>query len=142
MPASVGVNELPDGRYLASEFVVDGRFTGDLVARVENRGMVAPAELCADSKQRYVRLLAHEEHRDLARHDDALVALLAAQRVHLDAVVVRDRLGDALRRYLSLLWVVEHVRQDGLGQLDRDRRRAHRRERDDSVERSFELANV
>src|SRR6185436_20032485 len=75
--ALVGVDQLPDGRDLAAQLVVDGDLAVDLLAGMQDRGMVTPAELGTDPEQRDVRLLAHQEHRDLARHDDRLVALLA-----------------------------------------------------------------
>src|SRR6185369_7180800 len=69
-PRSVGVDQLADRRDLAAKLVVAGRFAGDLVAGVEDRRVVPTAELRADPEERHVGLLAHEEHRDLARHDD------------------------------------------------------------------------
>src|SRR3954454_19862916 len=69
-PSSVGVDQLPDGRDLTAELVVDRDLAVDLVARVEHRRVVATAEFCADPQERHVGLLAHQEHRDLARNDD------------------------------------------------------------------------
>src|SRR5439155_21625912 len=86
--ASVGVDQLADRRDLPPQLVVACRLPGDLVAGVEHRGVVAPAELRADAQERDVGLLAHEEHRDLARDDDRLVALLALERVEAHAVVL------------------------------------------------------
>src|SRR3712207_9441540 len=48
-------------------------------------------QLLPDAQQRDVRLRTHQVHRDLTRHDDGAVALLALELVDLDAVVVRDR---------------------------------------------------
>ncbi len=42
-PASVGVDQLPDRGDLASQLIVVGRLAGDLVARVEHRGVVPAA---------------------------------------------------------------------------------------------------
>ena len=77
--ASVGVDQLADGRDVAAQLVVDGDLAVDLVAGVEDRGVVAAAQLGADPEERDVRLLAHQEHRDLARRHDRPVALLAAE---------------------------------------------------------------
>src|SRR6476646_3411943 len=74
---SVGVDQLPDRGDLAAQLVVDGDLTIDLVAGVQDGRVVTSAELGPDPQQRDVGLLAHQEHRDLARHDDGLVALLA-----------------------------------------------------------------
>ena len=104
--------------------------------------MVAPAQLGPDPEQGDVGLRAHQEHRDLARHDDRLVALLAAQRFHLDPVIVGDGHRNAFGSHLALLGVVEDVRKDRLGELDRDRHGAHRRVGDDTVESALELADV
>src|SRR5215213_9184376 len=90
---SVGVDELPNRGDLPAQLVVAGRLASDLVAGVQHRGMVAPTQLGADAQERDVGLLAHQEHRDLARHDDRLVALLAAEGLEWNAVVLghRDR---------------------------------------------------
>ena len=45
----------------------------------------------------------------------------AAQRLHVHAVVVGHGLRDLIERHGPLLGVVEHVREDGLGQLRGDR---------------------
>ena len=139
---SVRVDELADRGDLAPQLVVDGRLAVDLVAGMEDRRVVATAELGADPEERHVGLLAHQEHRDLAGHDDRLVALLALERLHRDAVVVGDHLGDPLRSHLALLRVVDDVGQDSLGELDADRHRAHAGVGDDPVERALELADV
>src|SRR5438045_4795469 len=74
--SSVGVDQLPDRRDLTPELVVDRDLAVDLVARVEHGRVIATAEFGTDPQERDVRLLAHQEHRDLARDDDGLVALL------------------------------------------------------------------
>src|SRR6266576_3886620 len=51
----------------------------DLRGRVDHRGVVAAAELLADLRQRGVGQLARAVHRDLARVDDVLRALVAAE---------------------------------------------------------------
>src|SRR5438132_12253405 len=66
----VRVDQLADRRDLPPELVVDLHFARDLAAGVEDRGVVPPSELGADPQQRCVRLLAHEEHRDLPRNPD------------------------------------------------------------------------
>ncbi len=48
---SVGVDQLPDRRDLASQLVVDRDFAGDLVAGVEDRGVVPAAELGTDPEK-------------------------------------------------------------------------------------------
>src|SRR5579859_4040364 len=63
---SVSVDELPNRRDLASQLVVDGGQSSDLVAGMEDGRVIAAAELGADPKERDVGFLAHEEHRDLA----------------------------------------------------------------------------
>ena len=50
-PALVGVDQLADGGDLAAQLVVDGDLAGDLVAGVEDGGVVAPAELGADAQR-------------------------------------------------------------------------------------------
>ena len=77
--ASVGVDELSDRGELSPQLLVRGGLAAYLVAGVDHRGVVPPAELGADPEERDVGLLAHEEHRDLTRHDDRLVALLSGQ---------------------------------------------------------------
>ncbi len=101
-----------------------------------------PPQLRPDPEEGDVRLLAHQEHRDLARRDDRPVALLAAQLLHPHAVILRHRLGDLLRSDLALLGVVEDVREDRLGQLDRDRHRPHVGVGDDAVQGPLELTDV
>ena len=48
---SIGVDQLPYRGDLAPQLVVHGRLAGDLVARVEDRRMIAPAQLRADPEQ-------------------------------------------------------------------------------------------
>ena len=48
---SVGVDQLADRGDLAAQLVVRARFAGDLVAGVEDRGVVPPAELGADPEE-------------------------------------------------------------------------------------------
>src|SRR5215218_2760724 len=95
---SVGVDQLPDGGDLTPELVVDGDLARDLVAGVQDRRVIPAAKLGTDPEERDIRLFTHQEHRDLARHDDRLVSLLAGEDVHRDAVVLRHDLRDALGR--------------------------------------------
>src|SRR6185436_19991183 len=67
----------------------------DLARRVAHGGVVAPPELLADLRQRRVRELAREVHRDLARVDDVLGALVAAELLEREPEAVADGLLDA-----------------------------------------------
>ena len=104
--------------------------------------MVPSAEFGPNTQERDIGLGPHQEHRDLARHDDRLVPLLALQGIETDSVVVGHGLDDALGGDLALLRVVQDVREDRLGELDRDRHGAHRRVGDDPVQRALELPDV
>src|SRR4051794_15948176 len=64
----------------------------DLGGRVDHGGVVAAAELLPDLRQRRVGELPREVHRDLARVDDPLRPLVAAELV--------QRQPEALRRDL------------------------------------------
>src|SRR5450755_1795054 len=139
---SVGVDQLAHSGDLAPKLVVGRRLAVDLVAGVEDRGVVPPAELGTDPQERHVGLFAHQVHRDLAGHDDRPVALLALERLHRHAVVVGHDPGDPLWGHLALLGVVDDVGQDRLGQLDADRGGAHAGIGHDPVERPLELADV
>src|SRR5687768_18095314 len=55
--------------------------SSDFRGRVDDRGVVAASEFLADLGQRRVGQLSGEVHRDLARVDDVLRALLAGQLV-------------------------------------------------------------
>src|SRR5690349_9480968 len=70
----------------------------DAVHAVHDRGVVAPAELGADLGKRLVGQLAAQVHRDVARQDDDLRALVAAQVDQAHAVGVADGLLDLLDR--------------------------------------------
>ena len=76
----------------------------DLVACVQDRRVVAAAELGADAQQRDVRLRAHQVHGDLPWHDDGPVALLAPERLQVDAVVLRHGLARCARASPSGAW--------------------------------------
>src|SRR5919201_3735424 len=68
----------------------------DLRGRVDNRGVVATAELLADLRQRRVGEFARQVHRDLPWIDDVLRALVAAELVEREAEAVGDGLLDPL----------------------------------------------
>src|ERR671934_58011 len=74
--ASFRVKALPDGLDLVPQALVFLELVGDLLDRVQRRGVVATAERVADHRQRRGRLLADYVHRDLAGEDDVLVAAL------------------------------------------------------------------
>src|SRR4051794_1516449 len=57
----------------------------DLGRRVDDSRVVAAPELLADLRQRGVRELPREIHRDLARIDDVLGALVAAELLQREA---------------------------------------------------------
>src|SRR5207249_2534966 len=69
---------------------------GDLRRRVDDRRVVAAAKLLADLRQRGVGELAREVHRDLARVDDVLRALVAGELLEREAEALRDELLDPL----------------------------------------------
>src|SRR6266545_6653837 len=138
----VRVQHLAEGPDVPAEVVVLGHLALDLLAAVEDGGVVAAAESLADTHERRLGLLAHEVHRDLAREDDLLVAGLAAELFGRHAVVPGDGLDDAVGGQRLLTRVVEDVLEHLLGELGRHRHRAQRCVRDDARERSFELADV
>jgi hypothetical protein len=71
---------------------------------VQHRRVVAAAEVAADFFQAVARVaLAGEEHADLAREGDALVALLALQVAQADVVVLGHGVDDLLDRDALLL---------------------------------------
>src|SRR5688500_13125042 len=90
---SVGVDQLANRRDLASQLVIARRFPGDLVAGVQDRGVVPVAEPRADAQQRDDGFLAHQEQRDLPGHHDRLVALLALEPVQPHALRFTHRTG-------------------------------------------------
>src|SRR5690242_17162780 len=75
----------------------------DLRRRVDDRGVVAPAELLADLRQRGIGELAREIHRHLAWIDDVLRPAIARQLVHLDAEALADEVLNPLDRDLRRL---------------------------------------
>src|SRR6188472_1655118 len=50
-PGSVGVDQLADRGDLSAQLIVDGGFAGDLVARVQDRGVVPAAQLRPDPQE-------------------------------------------------------------------------------------------
>src|SRR4051794_29856649 len=71
---------------------IGGDSLGGATARVHDRGVVAPPEGAADRRQRLVRELAREVHRDLARPGQRRRTARREQIVHRDL----ERLADAL----------------------------------------------
>jgi hypothetical protein len=92
------LNEVPDGPIFLHE-------PRDLRRRVDDRRMVAPAELPADLRQRGVRELARQVHRDLTRVDDVLRALVAAELGQAEPEAVGDELLNGVDRDLGRLTV-------------------------------------
>src|ERR1044072_298080 len=62
----------------------------DLGGGVDDRGVVAPAELLPDHRKRGVGELAAEVHRDLARIDDRLGRAVAGELLERDAEALDD----------------------------------------------------
>src|SRR2546429_4330115 len=81
----------------------------DLGGRVDDRRVVAAAELLADLRKRRVGELAREVHRDLAGIDDVLRAPVAGELVEREAEALRDELLDPLDRDLGGLALWEDV---------------------------------
>src|SRR5947207_15181073 len=83
--------------------------TGDLGGRVDDRCVVAAAELLADPRQGRVGELAGEVHRHLSRVDDVLGALLTAELVERELESLGHEILDSLDRDLDSLALREHV---------------------------------
>src|SRR5882762_11840164 len=75
-PRSIGVQQLAKRPHVASEVVVFGHLAFDLLAAVQDGGVVSSAERFADPHEWGLGLLAHEVHGDLAREDDLPIARL------------------------------------------------------------------
>src|SRR5438105_15952969 len=71
------VEPFPDGLDLVAKAFVLLELVHDLLDRVQGRRVVAAAEGLPDHRQGGGRLFADNEHGDLAREDDVLVAPLA-----------------------------------------------------------------
>src|SRR4051794_10140884 len=115
---------------------------GNLGGRVDDGGVVAAAELLADARQRGVRELAGEVHRDLTRVDDVLRPAVAAELLEREVEALGDEILDALDRDLRRLSLREDVLQHVLRELDGHRAPCERREGDDPGERPLQLADV
>src|ERR1035437_544198 len=81
----VGVDQLADRRQLPPQLVVDAHLAVDLVASMEDGRVISSTQLRSDTQQGHIRLLAHQEHGDLAGHDDGLVALLDRKSTRLNS---------------------------------------------------------
>src|SRR5688572_1520242 len=77
----------PDGAVLADLVL-------DLVARVNDRRVIPPAESLADLDERQVGVLAAEVHRHLPGNGQGLGALLRLESLDRDAVLLRHLLLD------------------------------------------------
>src|SRR2546423_4869260 len=104
----------------------------DLRGGVDAGRMVAPAELLADLRQRGVCELAREVHRDLARIDDVLRALVADELLEGHVEALDDEILDALDRHGGDLALWEDIFEHVLRELDRHRPAGQRREGDDA----------
>src|SRR2546421_2550853 len=113
----------------------------DLGGRVDDRRVVAAAELLADLRERRIGELAREVHRDLAGIDDVLRASVAGELFEREAEALRDEFLDPLDRDLGGLALREDVAQDVLCEGDGHRAAGQRREGDDARERTLEVAD-
>src|SRR5215204_3104755 len=100
----------------------------DLARRVDHGGVIAPAELLADLRQRRVGELAREVHRDLARVHDVLGALVAAELLEREPEAVGDGFLDPLDRDGGELALWEDISKHVLREVDRHRPAGERRE--------------
>src|SRR5207248_1179024 len=104
--------------------------------------VVAAAELLAELRQRGVRQLAREVHGDLARVDDVLGALVAAELLEGELEALGDELLDPRDRDLRQVALREDLLEHVLAEIDGERPAGERAERDDARERALELADV
>src|SRR5579885_3353480 len=88
------IEHLPNGLDLASKRGVFAQVLFDFFAAVADGAVVAPAKFLADFARGGASLLAHQEHRHLARHYDILVALFAAQGFLGDVIEIADAAHD------------------------------------------------
>ena len=79
----------------------------DLFAGVDDSGMVAPAKLCSNLRQRAVCQLPRQVHGNLARKGDVFRALFRFHFRDLDAVVIRDDSLDQVDRNWPVLGRVD-----------------------------------
>ena len=77
-------------RTIGSSFII----VADALEAVDHRGVIAAAERAADLDELHAQQLAHEVHRDLARHGEILGARLGAKAFGRDAPFLRDGLLD------------------------------------------------
>src|SRR5262245_44523741 len=83
--------------------------TRDLRGRVDDRGVVAAAELLANLRQRGVCELAREIHRDLPGIDDVLGTAVTCQLAERHREALADELLDPLDRDGGSLTLREDV---------------------------------
>ena len=104
--------------------------------------MVAVAEQLTDLRQRQVRALAAEVHRDLSCGGDRLRAARSVEVVDRQAEVLR-RCGDDVGRHDDVRVIgVDDVAQHRLGERDVEVRAVEAREGRHADERALELADV
>src|SRR5262245_13342592 len=87
---------------------------GDLGSRVDDGGVIAPAELAADLWERGVGELTGEVHRHLSRVDDVLRAPVTAELLAVEAEALRDEVLDPLDRHLPRVPLWKDVLEDVL----------------------------
>src|SRR5687768_16601149 len=104
--------------------------------------MVTAAERRADLHQARISLLAHQVHRDLAWDDDIARPPAPAQNLQVDAIELGDRLDNVVVADALPAAVVEQLAERCRGNIDGNRLPVEVGERDDPVERAFQLADV
>src|SRR6185312_5314649 len=112
-----------------------------LAAGVQYRRMIPAAEIAADLRQRQLRQLLGQSHRDLPRPRDRTRALLRVHVRNPDLVVVGDRLLDVLDRDLAVL-DGQQVAKRVLGHRQRDFLPMEARVREHPLQRALELPHV
>ena len=79
---------------------------------MQDGGVVAAAEVAADFFQAIARVLAGEEHADLAREGDGFVAFFALEVRQADVVVLGDGFEDLLDGDALLLGAADFAQGD------------------------------
>ena len=123
--------------------VVEAHEVGDLVARVDDGGMIPPAHHFADGDERHGEHVAHQIDADLAGADEVLPLALARDVALFQGKIVGSRAKDALGRHFFLRVAFAHALLKGEGgKFQADGFFVQLARKDDGIEPPFKGAHV